>query len=349
MIRVAADGVAFGFESDTGLLDGFTVVDCGREVAPLHRAPWVGTDEVMPDSEPPLIARLGGDFFCAPFAASAEGSPMHGWPPNSAWEVTRASDGVLEAELEKPVMGARLRKRLALKDGHPFVYQSHVFSGGEGRITFANHANVSVANGALIRTSPKRTWETPKTQQEPDPARGRSALISPAQSEDPRVFPGVDGPVDLTTYPWNPHHEDFVIGIEAPGHGLGWTAVTRPKEGDLYLSLRDPRVLPMTMLWHSNGGRDYPPWSSRHYGCLGVEEGAAEHMLGLSGEGDLTGPGALTLGGKTEVRHVIGAIDWPGGEAVASVDYKGGLLTVTGEGGAMRKVALDGAFLGLGS
>lgn len=345
MIWIGAEGIAFGFRAETGLLDGFNVTDEGREIAPLHRAPWVDSGEVMPESEPPLIARLGGDFFCAPFAASAEGSPMHGWPANSSWRVSQAEDGVLEAELERQVLGATVRKRLVVRDGHPFVYQSHRFSGGKGRLTFANHANVSVKNGAFIRTSLKRVWETPKQQQEPDPARGRSALVSPAQSEDPRAFPGMEGPVDLTRYPWNPRHEDFVIGIEAPGHALGWTAVTRPEEGDLYLSLRDPRVLPMTMLWHSNGGRDYPPWSSRHFGCLGVEEGAAEHMLGVSSADDLTGPGALTLGGEAEVKHVIGAIAWPSGEPVTSVSAKDGALTVTGEGGATRRVPVDDGFL----
>ena len=43
---------------------------------------WIGTDEVMPEGEAPLMAGLGGDFFCAPFAASEHGSPLHGWPPN---------------------------------------------------------------------------------------------------------------------------------------------------------------------------------------------------------------------------------------------------------------------------
>lgn len=347
MIRIEAAGIVLWFREETGLLDGFAVTDEGREIAPLHRAPWVDTDETMPDSEPPLIARLGGDFFCAPFADSAEGSPMHGWPPNSAWRVVRSDDDVLEAELLRRVLGAKLYKRLALREGHPFVYQSHGFTGGAGRITFANHANVSVKNGAFIRTSPKQVWETPKTQQEPDPSRGRSALVSPAQSTDPRAFPGTNGPVDLTTYPWNPRHEDFVIGIEAKGHALGWTAVTRPAEGDLYLSLRDPRSVPMTMLWHSNGGRDYPPWSSRHFGCLGVEEGAADHMLGVSSEADLAGPGALTLGDEVEIRHVIGALNWPSGEPVATVEAAGGAVTITGDGGARRRVPLDTGFLGL--
>lgn len=347
MIEIAAQGIRFGFDPATGLLDGFTVTDAGRQIAPLHRAPWVGTGEAMPPDAAPCIARLGGDFFCAPFAASEGGSPLHGWPANTPWTVEASGNGRLDATLERRVFGARLTKQIMVRDGHPFVYQRHVFEGGNGRLPVANHANISVRSGGFIRTSPKAVWETPKAAQESDPARGRSTLSYPARSTDPRRFPGRDGPVDLTRYPWAPQHEDFVVGIEASGHALGWTAVTRPKEGDLFLSLRDARALPMTMLWHSNGGRDYAPWSGRHFGCLGVEEGAAERMLGLSGEADLSGPGALTLrpDGIVDVHHVIGAINWPEGTPVAEVRVEGGSLIVSDAARTTRRLAFDAAFL----
>jgi hypothetical protein len=347
--EIAADGIRFRFDARTGLLDGFVVTDGGVEIAPLHQAPWVGTGETMPPDAAPLMATLGGDFFCAPFASSENGSPLHGWPPNAPWTVMARDRGTLRAVLGRAVFGATLLKELSIRDGHPFVYQRHVFVGGESRVAVSNHANVSVRSGGIIRTSPKRAWETPKDPQESDPARGRSALVYPARSEDPGAFPGLTGPVDLTRYPWNPRHEDFVVGIEAPGHALGWTAVTRPAEGDVYLSLRNATRLPMTMLWHSNGGRDYPPWSGRHFGCLGVEEGAADHMLGLSAEADLTGPGALHLtpDGTAEVRHVIGAIAWPTGEPVAAIRAGDAALEITGEAGATRRLPFRPDFLRL--
>lgn len=337
-MQTRAEGISFGFDASTGLLDGFTVQDGTRTIAPLHRAPWVGTGEAMPPGAAPHIATLGGDFFCAPFAMSEEGSPMHGWSANAPWTVVAHAGGILRAVLSRPLRGATLVKELAVEDGHPFVYQRHVFIGGTGRMPVANHANLSLKNGGLIRTSPKLRWETTAKPQESDPARGRSALRYPAQSTDPRAFPGLEGPCDLTRYPWNPRHEDFVMGLEAPGHWLGWTAVTRPAEGDLYLSLRNAHALPLTMLWHSNGGRDYAPWSGRHIGCLGVEEGATAHMLSLSTEADLSGPGALNLGGVTEVRHVIGAVAWPSGEAVAEILAGEGFIDIRGEAGASRRV-----------
>jgi hypothetical protein len=349
MTDLHAQGIRLVFDARTGLLDSFAVTDGGREVAPLHRAPWVGTDEAMPPDAAPLMARLGGDFFCAPFGGSEGDSPLHGWPPNTPWTIAAQDGRVLQARLDRTVFGAELTKHLSLRDGHPFVYQSHAFTGGTCRVSVANHANVSLRSGGILRTSRKRHWETPKNAQESDPTRGRSALLYPALAADPARFPGLVGPVDLTRYPWAPRHEDFVIGIEAPGHALGWTAVTRPAEHDLFLSLRDPRKLPMTMLWHSNGGRDYAPWWGRHFGCLGVEEGAAGHMLGLSTEDLLTGPGAVDLaaGRTTTIRHVIGAVDWPSGEAVHDITRSGNSLHVVGEGGASRHIPFDGAFLDL--
>lgn len=348
MIGIAARGIALDFAADLGRIDEVRISDQGLQIAPLHRAPWVGTSEKIPSDEAPLMAGLGGDFFCAPFAAREGASPLHGWPANVAWEVSMATAGTLRAVCSRKVYGATLVKDLRLRDGHPFVYQRHSFVGGQGRVTAANHANLSLPAGGLIRTSAKSHWETPPTQQETDPARGRSRLVSPARAEDPRAFPETGGgTADLTTYPWFDRTEDFVVGVEASGNPLGWTTVTRPATGDLFLSLRNPSEAPMTMLWQSNGGRDYPPWSGRHFGCLGIEEGAAEHMLGISTEADLAGPGALTLApdATAHMRHVIGAIAWPSAEPVASVVARAGVLEITGDGGARREIPFDTDFL----
>ncbi|WP_210528888.1 hypothetical protein [Rubellimicrobium arenae] len=345
--RLEAAGITLGFDPEGGVVTDLAVTDGGQTVAPLHRAPWVGT-EPMPEGTAPLMAKLQGDFFCAPFGATEDGSPLHGWTAGARWEVVHRTGRVLRAALTRAAFGATVVKELRVEDGHPFLYQRHVFVGGTGRVAVANHANVSLLRGGIIRTSAKAAWETPRTPLEGDPARGRSALTYPARSRDPHAFPGQDGPVDLTRYPWGPRHEDFVTALEARGHRLGWTAVTRPGDGDLYLSLRDARVLPMTMFWHSNGGRDYAPWSGRHVGCLGVEEGAAADKLGVSAESDLAGPGALDLAadGLAEVRHVIGAIAWPSGEPVAAIREDGDAVEITGEHGAHRRLPFRAGFLG---
>jgi hypothetical protein len=355
---LTAAGVRLVFEPRAGLVATMTVRDGGRDIAVLHKAPWVDDPSALPDDISPHLARLAGDFFCAPFAqVSGDGSAMHGWPANGDWAALPpdrpdASRG--RWVLRQSVAGATVIKDLSLSDGHPFLYQRHLFIGGSGVIPAANHAMVRLPGGGHLRFSAKRFFESAPRPQETDPARGRSQLAYPARAADPRAFPlAAGGTADLTRYPWGPAHEDFVVGVEAAGSPLGWTAVTRIGMGDLYLSLRHPRATPMTMLWHSNGGRDYAPWSGRHLGCLGVEEGAALPMLGL-GAGEtpdpLTAAGqatglALSPDSVAEMRHVIGMIAWPSEEPVASVQSLGGLLRVTGEGGASRDLQIRGDFL----
>ena len=348
--RISAQDICFDFAPRGGVLRQFTVMDEGAAISPLHHAPWA-SDEVPPDS-PPHQAWLAGDFLAAPMGASADG--LHGLTANGNWQVTPSDRGTLRAVLEGSVQCATVVKELSVEDHHPFVYQRHLFIGGTGSLPVANHAMISVPNGAKLSFSRKRWWES---LAEPlETVGGRSCLAYPRRAEDAAEFPAADGgTVNLHRYPWGDHHEDFVAGIEDPGSRLGWTAVVRPEEKDVFLSLRNASMLPMTMLWHSNGGRDYAPWNGRHRGCLGVEEGAALPVLGLSSRetpDPLTAagqPALLTLDpiGTVEVRHIIGAIHWPTGQSVAGVMLEGNVLTVTGDWGAERKFPIRGTWLGL--
>jgi hypothetical protein len=348
--RISATGIQFDFHPRGGVLDALSVTDGGQTIAPLHRAPW--TEAEVPADAPPHQAWLAGDFLAAPMGSSDHG--LHGLPANGDWQVVPSAPGTLRAILTGAVQGATVVKELSVEDGHPFVYQRHLFIGGTGSLPVANHAMVSVANGAKLSFSRKRWWET---LAEPlETTRGRSILAYPRRAEDAAEFPAADGStVNLNRYPWGDRHEDFVAGIEDPASLLGWTAVVRPQESDLFLSLRNPAHLPMTMLWQSNGGRDYAPWNGCHKGCLGVEEGAALPMLGLSSQetpdplGAAGQPGVLTLNtqGTVEVRHIIGCIAWPEGQSVAGVMLDGDTLTITGDWGAERKVPLRGGWLGI--
>ncbi len=357
MAHITADGISLTFAPDCGMISSMVVRDQGRDIDMMHRAPWVGSGDPMLADAPPQLANLAGDFFCAPFsdASADQNAPLHGWPANSPWTALPMSTPTTwRYELARKVMSATLVKELSLTNDHPFLYQRHIFTGGQGAISTANHAMISLPNGGLLRFSPKRWFETPASPVEDDPARGRSCLRYPARSADPRHFPAADGgKVDLTRYPFGPAHEDFVIALEAQDTPLGWTAVVRPTEGDLYLSLRNPRRLPMTMLWHSNGGRDYAPWLGRHKGCLGVEEGIAMPLLDITRRED---PDLLSRSGQasalilspdtqTEVRHVTGCIAWPTGEPVKDIHLAGNQLSVLGERGATRTLPIRGDFL----
>ena len=356
-VEIEAEGVRVRVDLLFGMISELIVERGGRKISMLHKAPWIG--EQMPEDAAPHLGGLAGDFFCAPFGdASADNAPGHGWPANSLWvhlgTERKSAETVARFRLDCKTMGADLVKELRLVDGHPFLYQRHVFTGGHAEgMSVANHAMVSLPNGGQLSFSPKRWGQTPQSPLEPDPARGRSLRAGPATVTDPQHFPlAAGGEADITRYPFASRHEDFVAGVEAQGSTLGWTTVARGKEDDLFISLRNPAQLPMTMLWFSNGGRDYAPWNGRHVGCLGVEEGLNRAMLGdsmsripypLDVAGVRTG---LTLepGGTVEVRHVIGQAPWDGDGKVASVTPVDGGIEVRAASGA-HTIPCDLAFL----
>ena len=283
-----AQGISITLDLDLGHLRDLRVTTDGSILAPLHLAPWAGDPdlEIEPGTAPNLTA-LGGDFLCAPFATNdVEPAPLHGWPANSRWNLAseeRHPDGgsISRFLLERPVFGSRVTKELVLRDGQPFVYQRHLFVGGEGAITAAHHVNTRFPEGGRLSFSPKAYADIPDTPLETDPARGRYVLSYPARTSDLSALPlAAGGTVDLHRYPLGERHEDFLMLVEAPGRRLGWTAALRHHERDVLLVLKDPAVLPVTLLWFSNGGRDYPPWSGRHTGVLGVEDARCWSLYG---------------------------------------------------------------------
>lgn len=362
---IEADGIRVGLDLEVGHLALFEIDCADRKLSPLHRAPWVGdAGQEYPEGTAPNVKRLVGDFFCAPFGRNdvdtgdGEPGPSHGWPANSAWTVLRSGPTSTGAEavfrLSRRVMGATLEKTLRLIHGHPFVYQQHRFIGGDGAISAAHHTMLHMRDGSDIAVSPKRFAETPADPLEPDPSRGRFALAYPAVTTNLHAFPlAAGGTVDLTRYPPGERCEDFLTLAEEPANPLGWTVVSRDAERDRVLVLKDPATLPVTMLWMSNGGRDYAPWSSRHTGVLGIEDARASplgHADSIT-ENDWTRRGiatAFTLKQDREVviRQVIGACGVAEGEAgILGVDIEGDELVMRCENGISRRLPYDAGFL----
>jgi hypothetical protein len=337
-------------------------IECdGRRLRPLHTAPWVGEQAIVEAPDIPAgLKFLSGDFFCAPFGKSdVEEAPGHGWPANSPWqflEEARHDEAVTARfRLERTVMGARLTKEITLRAGHPFVYQRHIFEGGNGAVSCASHAMTWFAGRGYVSLSRKAFGELPATQQESDPKRGRSLFAQSVRFSDISRMPLCDGrTVDLRRYPVAERHEDFVVLVEAHGASLGWAAAARPDAGDIVLSLKNPKEFPMTFLWYSNGGRDYPPWNGRHLGVLGIEEGraylAAGHAASIApnplSQSDI--PTSLMLKPHTSVsvRHIVGGVSLPAGwEAVASIEPVSDGLRLTSARGEASDHPFDANFL----
>ncbi len=273
-----ARGIRAGLDLDYGQIAFLVIEREGREIAPFARVPWA--DSVDPDRVreelPPHLRRMSGDFFCAPFGLDdVEGAPLHGWPGNARWDLveeTPLGDGIrARFRLSRKIAGATVEKIWVLRDDHPCLYQRHDFIGGSGAIPMAHHAMIDVRTGAVLRFSPKLRAETFETPHEP----GHGAISYPAASADLTRFPAPGGTVDLTRVPFARRHEDFAMLIDDPQVGIGWATALRPAFADLAFLVKNVAQLPQTMLWMSNGGRDYAPWNGQHVGVVGIEEARA--------------------------------------------------------------------------
>ncbi len=295
---LTACGIRVALDLALGQLAAFDVYRDGRTISPFARVPWADSPEDpvrFPADMAPHLRRISGDFFCAPFCADdVEGAPAHGWTANSAWELVDETpcDGGVTARFRLTclVAGAVVEKLWTLRDDHPFLYQEHRFTGGTGSVPVAHHTLLNLQGGGLLRFSPKLWAETPAEPLE----RDHSVLRYPMQADDIERFPGQAGQVDLTRYPIGAHHEDFVMLIDDPAQKLGWVTAVRPASSDIVVMVKAVSVLPQTMMWFSNGGRDGPPWNGEHLGVLGIEEACA---LGIEGWTASITPNRLTARG----------------------------------------------------
>jgi hypothetical protein len=349
-LRLQAGGHRVAIDPAIGNLRDLSFGFGNRLLSPLHTAPWVYEFDV-PASLSPAERHLAGDFFCAPFGASdVEPAPAHGWTANSSWSLVARSDEALTLRLDRPVIGAVIEKTLRLSANAPLLYQVHEISGGSGGLPVAHHPMVRMAATGRLDLSAKRLALTPDQPLEP----GQNCLACPGRSASLERFPTAEGgTVDLHRFPLTPRDEDFVTLVEAKDRGLGWTAVIREAEDDIVFLLKDPKALPVTFLWFSNGGRVDPPWNGRHRGVLGIEDGLA---AGPGGHRAALTPSALSrLGVPTalqlerdrrhRIAHVIGAIPRPPGWArVQEIEVVGDTLTLTSGSGDTTAMPFDAGF-----
>ena len=135
---------------------------------------------------------------------------------------------------------------------------------------------------------------------------------------------------------------------------MGFSAATAPEEGWVWFGIKDPRVLPETLMWMSDGGRDYPPWNGRHRRAIGLEEicgyfhlsharAIADNPVAAAGS-----PTAVTLEphGALTFSYLFGLAAVPDGFGrVTDIAASPGGVTLTGEDGASVFAACDVGFV----
>lgn len=254
-----------------------------RSIEPMHVAPWTNEPEA---AGIPMLQNLRGDFFCAPFGSNdllAEETRDHGRTANGRWRELEATPTRLELELEGSVSGAKVRKELWLAPEQPVIYQRHSFEGGSGTLPMGHHAMLRAPEGErlLLSFSPWVWAGTPPDPVEDDPRRGRSLLRYPQQIESlARVATAAGNGVDLSAFPALESSEEILLLVTHPEEEYAWSAAVAPESGWLWFAIRPNRILRSTMLWMSNGGRDYPPFLGRHRRVVGIEEVTSCFHLG---------------------------------------------------------------------
>jgi hypothetical protein len=140
---------------------------------------------------------------------------------------------------------------------------------------------------------------------------------------------------DLTIFPRRKGFVDIVQVYNRKKKKPGWVCAVYPKEGFLWYALKDPRLLPSTLIWMENHGRHQPPWNGRNC-CIGLEDVCAYLALGLresvrknrASENGI--PTYLTLSEKrpTIINYIQGAAKIPKGfDKVRKVKWGQGEVT----------------------
>ncbi|CAN5623175.1 hypothetical protein BH09VER1_BH09VER1_13860 [soil metagenome] len=263
-----------------------------QSVEPFSIAPWA-TEKLAPGT-PQILKSLRGDFFCAPFGGNeaafrGESHPVHGDSANAKWHfesLDKTKDSsLLHLSLKTKVRPGRVDKFIELRKGHTALYCRHILSGATGPMNFGHHAMLLFPDSpgsGRISTSRLRFGQVFPGVFEHPAKGGYPSLKAGAPFSRLDRVPAADGTTaDLSSYPARRGFEDLVMFTHQDSDDFAWTAVAFPAQGYVWFALKDPRVLKSTVFWHSNAGRHYAPWSSRHINVLGLEDVTSYFHYGL--------------------------------------------------------------------
>jgi hypothetical protein len=332
----------------------------GRQtIEPFSTAPWCDKPEAK--KLIPLLRELRGDFFCMPFgdgpAWRGESHPPHGEPANGKWKVLPLKHDRLVATLQTRIRPGKITKIIETRADETNIYQTHVLEGFRGGMCLGHHAMLDFTrNGpGRISTSRLRLAQVLPAPFENPALGGYSSLKQGAWFRRLDSVPMADGGrTDLTTYPAREGFEDLVMLHHKDADDFAWTAVVFPQKRFVWFSLKNPAYLASTVLWHSNGGRHYAPWSGRHRGVLGVEDVTAYFHLGLAAsmadnpwkEKGIPTSIALRQGKNTSIPYIMGVAPTPNSfDSVRSIQRVSGGIRIESSTGTHIHHAVDTSFI----
>lgn len=357
--RVSSDRVEAYVTETGGHMAPVTFDLGGKKVQPFLVAPW-GEEQLAPDTDD-VLKVLRGDFFCMPFGGQfmppdGFSYPLHGESATRRWSldgVTRlGSSTTLRASMDWSIRPGHVTKSIKLVDGESAVYSRHVVEGVAGGFSYGLHPTLLLPDEegcAYVSVAPFEMGEVSPFPFENPAEKGYQSLKIGALFGSLNKVPRIDGSTaDLTRYPARRGFEDFVMMKTREDLPFGWAAVSVPSRGYLWLSLKDRRVLPVSLMWMSNGGRYYAPWNGRNVNVLGMEEAAVHLPLGPADTAlqSLSEVPQLSSGMPLVVNTIIAVIAIPENfQRVVDVKKVAGGVRAISDSGRSVDVALDLGFL----
>jgi hypothetical protein len=361
--RIACDSVEAYVTQLGGHLAPVIFDRWGKKISPYSISPWLAS-ETAPTLLP-ILKVLRGDFFCCPFGDSptlyrGERHLSHGETANSRWHLESQDGSRLHLSLQTKIRHGRVDKYITLRDGHNALYCQHVISGMSGPMNFGHHPTLKFPDepGSGIISMSKFVYGQvyPDYFARPE-QHGYQALKPGAEFTSLKKVRQLDGGVaDLTRYPARRGFEDLVLMVSDDKLPFAWTAATFPKQGYVWFSLKNPRVLRNSLFWISNGGLYSPPWNGRHTSVMGIEDVTSyfhRGVAGSAGKNPLTAKGYPTcvqLSPKEPftVNYIMAVALIPKGfNRVASItaDLKQGTVTLRADSGQKVTTPLDVSFV----
>jgi len=339
--------------------------DSSNPVSPYHIAPWA---EESRDIAVPVLRTLRGDFFCLPFGANAsagEGYTVHGDTATKPWKlVEHEDDGEIvrmHLSLESRHPAADVTKTISLRTGDSIVYSRHVVTGGSGKVPLGHHATLATPVRGVYRVSTSPFMVGLATPRPAGPMADDEYFAVPplAVFDDLASVPTIwtePATVDCRYFPRLRGFSDIISLNADPSAELGWTAAVAEEAGYCWFGIKDPRVLPTTVLWIEETGRRAAPWDGRNV-CIGLEEVCgyvAEGLPASAKDNPVSARGvhtavALDPDRPTMVNYIQGVVRVnPGFGEVVSLVLGNEFVEITGSNGTTIRTSACGSFLATG-
>jgi hypothetical protein len=265
--------------------------DTANPVQPYYISPW---QEDSPEKraaelegQPGVLNKLRGDFFCMPFGAnpgsddSGEREVPHGEVAGEDWEFIGKEESRECSRLEMHFNRSRERGSVKgewlIKERESCIYTRHTIEGAAGRLPLGHHATLGLHNGALKLKSSPLLFGITNPGSPPWNSGGEYYSLAPSAKfssleEVPTIWK--DPPfTDASRFPNREGYVDILqIVQQAPKDKTpAWMTAWCQEGGYIWFSLKNPSILPSTVIWMENLGRHGAPWNGRNR-CIGLED-----------------------------------------------------------------------------